>query len=146
MKPITFVNWLISLYNNIQGDNVISKNKVIDYVTQAEACEIIGISKKSTPLINRWINQGKIKGVFKFGKTIAIPVSWVKSECNSRGIYYNGVELQENEKGVSLRDYEPLIDYTKKNNLKYGTIHSQMTRGVFNKDFIKFDTSFGIRK
>lgn len=125
---------------------MISKNRVIDYVTQAEACEIIGISKKSTPLINRWINQGKIKGAYKFGKTVAIPTNWVKSECIERGISWKGVEVEEGERGVSLKDYEPLIDYTKRNNLKYGTIHSQITRGSFDKDFIRFDTSFGIRK
>lgn len=146
MRLITFVNWLVSLYNNIQGDEMKNKNIVVDYVTQSQACEIIGINKKSTPLINRWIKDGRIVGAFKFGKTIAIPIAWVKSECLSRNINFNGIELKPNEVGVSLKDYEPLIDYTKRNNLKYGTIHSQMTRGAFEKDFVKFDTSFGIRK
>lgn len=147
MRLIIFVNYLITLYNGLYGvDSMESKNKVIDYVTPSEACKIIGISEKSTPLITRWINQGKIKGTFKFGKTIAIPVNWVKSECNARGINWLGVQVDEDKIGVSLKDYEPLIDYTKKNNLKYGTIHSQITRGLFKEDFIRFDTSFGIRK
>lgn len=137
----------MTLYNNLYGaDDVDCKNIVIDYVTQAEACKIIGISEKSTPLINRWIKQGKIKGTYKFGKTVAIPVNWVKSECNARGINWQGVSVEEHQIGVSLKDYVPLIDYTKKNNLKYGTIHSQITRGLFKDDFIRFDTSFGIRK
>ena len=147
MRLIVFVNYLISLYNSIYGDDDVDcKNIVIDYVTQAEACKIIGISEKSTPLINRWIKQGKIKGTFKFGKTVAVPVSWVKSECNARGISWVGVQVEEGKTEVSLKDYEPLIDYTKKNHLKYGTIHSQIARGLFKEDFIRFDTSFGIRK
>lgn len=146
MLILTFVNYLISLYNYLQGDNMRSKNKVIDYVTQAEACEIIGISEKSTPLINRWINQGKIKGTYKFSHNMAIPVNWVKSECNERNIGWEGVKLEENEIGVSLKDYEPIIDYARKNNLNYSTFHSTFKRGTFKGDWIKFGNSYGIRK
>ena len=122
------------------------KNQVIDYLPPKEVCKIIGISEKSTAQITRWIKQGKIPGVYKFGKTLAIPTIWVKSECITRGIDWEGVQVEEGKIGVSLKDYEPLIDYTKKNNASYGAIHNQITRGTFNQDFVRFDTSLGIRK
>lgn len=122
------------------------KNIVLDYVTQSQACEIIGISKKSTPLINRWINQGKIQGAYKFSNNMAIPVSWVKSECNERSIHWEGIKLNDGEVGVSLKDYEPIIDYAKRNDLNYGTFHSTFRRGTFEGDWIKFGNSYGIRK
>lgn len=122
------------------------KNVAIDYITIENTCEAIGIKKSSRIQLTRWIQQGRIYGVFKFGKTWAIPVNWVKSECNSRGIYYNGVELQDSEKGVSLRDYEPLIEYSNRLNLSYGKIHFQLRSGIFEGDFVRFGTSYGIRK
>lgn len=147
MTPITFVNYLITLYNGLYGvDDMECKNKVIDYLPPKEVCKIIGISAKSTAQITRWIKDGRIAGVYRFGKTVAIPTNWVKSECITRGIDWEGVQVEEGKVGVSLKDYEPLIDYAKKNNIGYGTIHNQITRGTFNKDFVRFDTSFGIRK
>ena len=147
VRLITFVNFLFSIYNNVCGeDNMECKNKVIDYLPPKEVCRIIGISTKSTAQITRWMKDGRIVGAFKFGKTIAIPISWVKSECLTRGIDWNGVQVEEDKIGVSLKDYEPLIDYAKKNNVGYGTIHNQITRGTFEGDYIRFDTSFGIRK
>lgn len=38
--------------------------------------------------------------VIKFIKSWAIPVSWVKSECESREIHYDGVNLKADERGV----------------------------------------------
>lgn len=121
------------------------KNKVIDYVTPTEVCEIIGISTKSTPQITRWINSGKIKGVKQFGNNKGIPVSWVKSECLERGIHWNGVELKEGEKGVLLNDYEPLIERIE-DKREYGRIHTQMKRLTFKGDYIRFGNSFGLPK
>lgn len=147
MLILTFVNYLISLYNYIQGDNmnVNLKNKVVDYVTPVEACKIIGISEKSTPQITRWINEGKIKGVYPFGKSRAIPINWVKSECNVRGINWEGVELQEGQIGVSLRDYTPLNEIEKKyntNNLAVKIIRGQ----IDNNYVIQFGRSWGIER
>lgn len=122
------------------------KYKVIDYVTPTEACKIIGISKGSTPFITKLVNEGRIKNTVKFGNNMGIPVSWVRSECNSRGIYWDGVELKEGEIGASLNDFEPIVDYAKRNNLKYSTLHSTFGRGTFKGDYIRFGNSFGIRK
>ena len=85
-------------------------------------------------------------GAFKFSKSWAIPVGWVKSECQSRGIYYNGVELKDGERAVSLSDYDPLVEYSKKVNISQGTLNSQIQRGIFKKDYIRFDRSYGVRK
>lgn len=122
------------------------KNKAIDYITIDETCEAIGIKKNSRAQIIRWIQDGRVAGAIKFAKSWAIPVSWVKSECQSRGIYYNGVELEDDEIAVSLSDYEPLVEYSKKVNISQGTLHSQIQRGIFKKDYIRFDRSYGIRK
>lgn len=121
------------------------KNVVIDYVTPTEVCKIIGISTKSTPQITRWINSGKIKGVKQFGNNKGIPVSWVKSECIERGISWQGVELKEGEKGVSLDDYEPLgvkIDDEKE---RY-RIYSRLKRKTYKGDHVRFGNSFGLPK
>ena len=121
------------------------KNKVIDYVTPTEVCKIIEISTKSTPQITRWINSGKIKGVKQFGNNKGIPVSWVKSECIERGIHWEGVELKEGEKGVSLDDYEPLIECIE-DKREYGRIHTQMKRSTYKGDHIRFGNSYGLPK
>lgn len=148
MFILTFVNYLISLYNYIQGDNmdIKIKNKVVDYVTPTEACQIIGISEKSTALITRWINDGKIKGTFKFGNNTAIPITWVKSECLTRNIDFKGIITENKQIPVSLKDYEPLINYAIGNNLNYATLHSQFKRGTFQGDYIRFGNAYGIRK
>ena len=122
------------------------KYVVTDYVTPAEACKIIGISERSTPLITRWINEGRIKGVLNFGNNKAIPVNWVMSECNSRGINWEGVKLEPGQIAVSLEDFMPIVEYAKENNLNYSTFHSTFRRGTFKGDWIKFGNSFGIRK
>lgn len=120
------------------------KYKVVDYLTPAETCKAIGISEKSTPLITRWINSGKIKGYKRFGKSLAIPINWVKSECQERGINWQGVELLSDEIGVSLDDYMPIEEYASNNHMKYGTLHSQITRGIYNGNYIRFGTTFGL--
>lgn len=147
MLILTFVNYLISLYNYIQGDNmnVNLKNKVVDYVTPAEACKIIGISEKSTPLITRWINDGKIKGTFKFGNNTAIPITWVKSECLSRNIDFQGILVENKQIPVSLKDYEPISLIYKDNKKELDRIYSRMKRGTFQGDYIRFGNSYGIR-
>lgn len=123
-----------------------SKNKAIDYITIDETCDAIGIKKNSRAQLIRWIQDGRITGAFKFGKSWAIPVSWVKSECNSRGIHYDGVELGKVENGVSLNDYESLVEYSKKSDITQGTLYNQIKRGIFKNDYIRFDTSYGVRK
>lgn len=121
------------------------KNVVIDYVTPTEVCKIIGISTKSTPQITRWINSGKIKDHKRFGNSLAIPVAWVKSECLERGISWQGVKLKEGEKGVSLEDYTPLMEYVKENNLNYSTIYHNLKDGK-TEDYIKFQSTYGLPK
>lgn len=121
------------------------KNKVIDYVTPTEACKIIGISPNSTPQITRWVNDGRIKGVRFFGNNKAIPVTWVKSECNERGINWEGVELESDETGVSLDDYIPLKESTQDKN-EYSRLHARLKRGTYKGDFIKFGNAFGLPK
>ncbi len=64
-----------------------------------------------------WIQDGRLIRAFKFSKSWAIPFSWVKSECKSRGIHYDGVNLKADERGVSLNDYEPLSEHSKKANI-----------------------------
>lgn len=120
-----------------------SKNKVIDYITIDEVCDIIGIKRNSKAQITRWIKEGKIKGAYKFGKTWAIPINWVKSECNSRNINWEGVELEENQIGVSLDDYADINDYAKKNNATYQKLYNDIVDGR-EKNFLRFGQSFGI--
>lgn len=122
------------------------KNKVIDYVTPQETCTIIGISANSTPQITRWINEGKINGVIPFGNNKAIPVSWVKSECLSRGINWEGVKLEEGEVGVNLKDYEPISVIYKDDKKELNKIYMRMKRGTFDGNYVRFGNSYGIRK
>lgn len=121
------------------------RNKVIDYVTPTEACKIIGISPKSTPQITRWISEGKIKGVKQFGNNKAIPVAWVKSECNERGINWEGVELENDETPVSLDDYIPLYEFVE-DKREYGRVHTQMKRASYKGDYVRFGNSYGLPK
>lgn len=148
MTLITFVNWLISLYNNIQGDDmaVYTKYKVIDFVTPKEVCKIIGISEKSTPLITRWMNESRITGVYLFGKNKAIPITWVKSECIERGISWEGIKLNDGEVGVSLKDYIPIKEYCKKNNLNYASFNNRISRGYYKDEFIRYANTYGLPK
>lgn len=131
---------LYYIYNNIYGDSMQNNNKVIDYVTQAEACKIIGISEKSTPLINRWIKQGKIKGYRKIGRNVAIPVNWVKAECNTRNIKWQGVKLEQHQVGVSLDDYITLNEYAKKNNTTYSKTYKDTINKKLN-NYVYFDNT-----
>ena len=149
MLILTFVNYLITLYNGLYGvDNmaVYTKYKVTDFVTPKEVCEIIGISTKSTPQITRWINEGRIPEVYLFGKNKAIPVTWVKSECLSRGINFEGIKLENGEVGVSLKDYIPVKEYCKKNNFNYNNFNNKISRGYYNGEFIRFANTYGLPK
>ena len=121
------------------------KNKVIDYVTPTEACKIIGISPKSTPQITRWINDGKIKGTKQFGNNKAIPVAWVKSECNERGINWEGVELGNDETGVLLSNYVPINEKIDEQKERY-RVYNRLRRGTYVGDYIKFGNAFGLPK
>lgn len=121
------------------------KNKVIDYVTPKEACKIIGISESSAAQITRWIQDGKIKNTKRFGNNTAIPVAWVKSECLERGISWQGVELKEGEKGVSLEDYEPINDKIEDQKERY-RVYNRLRRGTYKNDYIKFGNAFGLPK
>lgn len=144
-----FVNWLFSLYNNLYGDDSVeayTKYKVVDYVTPKDVCKIIGISENSTPLITRWMNQGRIKEVYLFGKNKAIPVSWVKSECITRGISWEGIKLKSGEVGVSLKDYIPIKEYCENNGLVYMSLNNQIARGYYKDEFIRFANTYGLPK
>lgn len=121
------------------------KNKVIDYVTPTEACKIIGISPNSTPQITRWINDGKIKGTRQFGNNKAIPVSWIKSECNERGINWEGVELESDETGVLLGDYVPINEKIDEQKERY-RVYNRLRRGTYEGDYIKFGNAFSLPK
>lgn len=119
------------------------KNKVIDYLTPIEVCQIIRISVNSTPQITRWIKEGRIKNVIQFGKSNAIPVSWVKSECQARGIDWNGVELKENEVGVSLKNYTPVNQIEKKYNVQ--NLAVRIKRGQISlENVVQFGNNWGI--
>lgn len=149
MLILTLVNYLVTLYNGLYGvDNmaVYTKYKVIDYLTPKEVCKFIGISEKSTPLITRWINEGKIKNVYLFGKNKAIPANWVKSECHERGINWEGIKLTTGEIGVSLKDYMPIKEYCKKNNLNYNAFNNRVARGYYQGEFIRFANTYGLPK
>lgn len=122
------------------------KNKVIDYMTPTETCRAIGISESSVAQITRWVNEGRIKGAYRFGKALAIPVSWVKSECIERGIPFDGIELKGGDKGVSLDDYIPLIDYVKEKGINYGTFYARIKREQYKGDYIRFQTTYGLPK
>lgn len=122
------------------------KNIVVDYVTPQQACTMIGISASSTPQITRWINEGRIPNIIKFGNNTAIPITWVESECLARSVQFEGIKLEDGQVAVSLKDYEPIIDYAKKNNLNYGTLHSTFRRRTFKGDWIRFGNAYGIRK
>lgn len=123
-----------------------TKYKVTDFVTPKEVCEIIGISEKSTAQITRWMNNGKITGVILFGKNKAIPVNWVKSECLARGISWEGIKLKNNEIGVSLKEYIPIKEYCKKNNLNYNNFNNKISRGYYDGEFIRFANTYGLPK
>lgn len=119
------------------------KNKVIDYLTPVEVCGIIGISEKSTPQITRWIGEGRIQDVIQFGKSNAIPVSWVKSECQARGINWNGIELQKDEIGVSLKDYTPLNQIEKQYNVQQLAV--RIKRGqIALENVVQFGNNWGV--
>ena len=122
------------------------KNKVIDYVTPATTCEFIGISRKSISQISLWIKQKRIHGVYKFGNNWAIPISWVKSECIERGLSFQGVQLSNEEVGVSLNDYSPIAEIFKGNKLELDRTYNRMRSNTFNGDYIKFGNAYGIRK
>lgn len=123
-----------------------TKNIVVDYVTPQQACTMIGISASSTPQITRWINEGRIPNITKFGNNTAIPISWVKSECLSRGVNFEGVKLEDGQVAVSLKDYEPISVIYKDNKKELDRIYSRMKRGSFNGNYIRFGNAFGIRK
>lgn len=121
------------------------KNKVIDYVTPREACKIIGIKESSAAQITRWIQDGKIKGTRQFGNNKAIPVSWVKSECNERGINWEGVELEDDETGVSLDSYITLHEKIEDETERSRT-YDRLRHKKYEGDFIRFGNAFGLPK
>ncbi len=123
-----------------------SKNKVVDYVTPQQACTMIGISANSTPQITRWINEGRIPNTIKFGNNTAIPIGWVKSECLSRNVQFEGIKLEDRQVAVSLNDYQPISVIYKDNKKELDRIYSRMKRGSFNGDYIRFGNAYGIRK
>lgn len=119
------------------------KNKVIDYLTPIEVCQVIRISVNSTPQITRWIKEGRIKNVIQFGKSNAVPINWVQSECQARGISWSGIELKENEVGVSLKDYTPVNQIEKKYNVQ--NLAVRIKRGQIDlENVIQFGNNWGI--
>ena len=121
------------------------ENKVIDYVTIDEVCDAIGIKRNSRAQITRWIQNGRIVGVFRFGKTWAIPINWVKSECLSRNLRFNENELQKNEAGVSLNDYISIDEYVKDKDITYQKIYNDIIDKRID-DYVRFGTTYGVRK
>ena len=121
------------------------KNKVIDYVTMNDATRILGLARSSSSQLSRWIKDGKIQGTFSFGRSVAIPVSWVKSECLERGISWQGVELKEGEEGVNLKDYLDISEWAELNNLTYSKVYNDIVNGR-RRDYIKFGVSYGLPK
>lgn len=122
------------------------KNKVIDYLTIDEVCDAIGIKRNSRIQITRWIKDGRIAGAYKFSTNWAIPINWVKSECIARGIKYQEEENNDKQKQVKLKDYIPLIEVYKENIREYNRLQQQMIRNTYPEDYIKFGSSYGIRK
>ena len=118
---------------------------MIDYVTPREACKIIGISESSAAQITRWIQDGKIKGTRQFGNNKAIPVSWVKSECDERGINWEGVELKNDDTGVLLGDYVPINEKIDEQKERY-RVYNRLRRGTYEGDYIRFGNAFGLPK
>lgn len=123
-----------------------NKNVVVDYVTPQQACTMIGISASSTPQITRWIGEGRIPNVTKFGNNTAIPISWVKSECLERNVQFEGIKLEGGQVAVSLKDYEPISMIYKDNKKELDRIYRRMKRGTFDGDYVRFGNSYGIRK
>lgn len=122
------------------------KNKVIDYLTIDEVCDAIGIKRNSKAQITRWIKDGRIAGTLKFSTNWAIPINWVKSECMARGIKYQQMKMEENQKQAKLKDYIPLIEVYKDDIKEYNRLQKQMTRNTYPDDYIKFGNAYGIRK
>lgn len=121
------------------------KNKVIDYVTTDDACDILGLKRSSKPQITRWIKDGRIVGAFKFGKTWAVPVLWLKSECIERGILFNGIELAINENEVKLKDYISIDEYIKGKDITYQKIYNDIIDKRID-DYVRFGTTYGVKK
>lgn len=122
------------------------KKKITDYLTVKEVLQILGLRPSSQTLITRWIRDGRIEQVLTFGTIYAIPVTWVKSECISRGIDYKGIHLDSDQVGVSLKDYIPLKEYTEKNKLDYGKLYGKLKRKTVNLNYVKFGNVYGIKK
>lgn len=121
------------------------KNKVIDYVTMNDATKILGLARSSSSQISRWVKDGKIQGTFSFGRSVAIPVSWLRSECLERGISWDGIELEDGETGVSLKDYLDINEWAELNNLTYSKVYNDIVNGR-RHDYIKFGVSYGLPK
>ncbi len=121
------------------------KNKVTDYLTIDEVCDAIGIKRNSKAQITRWIKDGRIAGAYKFGKTWAIPINWVKSECTARGIVFHEVELTSNENEVKLNDYISIDEFVRNKDVTYQKIYNDIIDGRI-KDFVRLGTSYGIKK
>ena len=121
------------------------KNKVIDYVTMNEATKILGLARSSSSQLSRWIKDGKIQGTLSFGRSVAIPVSWLRSECLERGISWNGIELEDGETGVNLKDYLDISEWAELNNLTYSKVYNDIANGR-RYDYIKFGVSYGLPK
>lgn len=121
------------------------KNKVIDYVAMNEATKILGLARSSSSQLSRWIKDGKIQGTFSFGRSVAIPVSWLRSECLERGISWHGIELEDGETGVNLKDYLDISEWAELNSLTYSKVYNDIVNGR-RHDYIKFGVSYGLPK
>lgn len=120
-------------------------NKVIDYLTIDEVCDAIGIKRSSRAQITRWIQDNRIVGAVRFGKTWAIPKNWVQSECLTRNLKFTDNTLRDNEIGVSLNDYIDIDSYVKDKDVTYQKIYNDVINERIN-DYIRFGTTYGIRK
>lgn len=121
------------------------KNKVIDFITSKEIIEVLGQSLATTAMYNKQAREGTIKGAFKFSSTWAFPIEYLKEKARKKGIRYDGVQLEDNEKGVSLLDYKTVLEWSEEKGYNMATIHSRIKRGTFKGDYVKFGNTYGIR-
>lgn len=122
------------------------KNKVIDYMTVQDAVKALDYAEASHSVLTRMANDGRIEGAFKFGSSWALPTAWVRQQAGERGIYFNGIELKENEVPVSLQDYEHIKTWSEKKGDSSVKISTRIRRNQGEYDYVRFGNMIGIRK
>ena len=124
-------------------------NKVIDYMAPIDIARLFGLVNYTN--ISNSAKKGEINGAYKFGRSWAIPISWVKNECRNRGIYFVGIELEEDEigvrVGVSLDDFYTINEVVEMTGEKLGTIMWELETGVIPESVhVVYYNTRGIKK